>query len=223
MWLLYSILGSLAGIILLLILYYYLWFLRNPIREIPLDEYAVVSPADGKIINILPVKDSKVKLKKNYGTIHTTAQEIGDEGYIIQIMMTPLDVHYQRSPIEGVINRIVHTSGKFMNAVSTQNLDVLENEKNEIVITNQKQKITVKVIQVAGFLARRIHCFVKKDEKVLKGEQIGVIKLGSQVILIVPTIKLSVKQGDYVYGGSTIIGRVIRGNGHEYHQNIKNS
>lgn len=211
MWWLYSILWILISIILLLTLYYYLWFLRNPIREIPIDEYALVSPADGKIINIFSFKNNKVKLKKGYGTINTATQEVGREGYIIQIMMTPLDVHYQRSPIEGVVKNITYQKGKFMNAVSTQNLDVLENEKNEIVINNQKQKTTVKVIQVAGFLARRIHCFVEKYEKVLKGEQIGVIKLGSQVILIVPKIDLHVKQGDYTYGGSTIIGRLIQG------------
>ncbi|MBI3032269.1 phosphatidylserine decarboxylase family protein [Candidatus Woesearchaeota archaeon] len=207
MWWLYTVLGIIAGIVLLLLFYYYLWFLRNPVREIPADPKVIVSPTDGKIINIFEFHNEKVKLKKGVGTIKTSTKEVGKEGYIIQIMMTPLDVHYQRSPIEGIVKNISYQKGKFMNAVSTQSLDVLENEKNEVLITNTKQKITVKMIQVAGFLARRIHCFVKKDEKVLKGEQIGVIKLGSQVILIVSNIKLAIKLGDYVYGGSTIIGR----------------
>jgi len=198
------VLTIIVVIFIALTLYYYLWFLRDPIREIPKDTNLVVSPTDGKVVNIFSFKDDKVKLKKGWGTIKTTTNDVAKEGYIIQIMMTPLDVHYQRSPIEGKVVSQKYSKGKFMNAVTGLNLDILENEKNEFLI---KGEITVKVIQVAGFLARRIHTFVQ-NEKVLKGEQIGVIKLGSQVVLIVPKIKLDVKEGDYVYGGSSVIGRI---------------
>ena len=193
---------TLLVITLVLILYYYLWFLRNPIREVPADSNTVVSPTDGRVINILEFKDNKIKLKKGFGIINVNTNDVAKRGYVIQIMMTPLDVHYQRAPIQGIVTQVRHVKGKFMNAVYTRNMDVLENEKNEILIegfierkkSGTKPTINVKVIQVAGFLARRIHSFVKEEEKILKGQHIGVIKLGSQVIIIIPTISLQVKK-----------------------------
>ena len=80
-----------------------------------------------------------------------------------------------------------------------------ENERNEIII---KGKITCKVIQIAGYLARRIECFVKQGDTVNAGDIIGLINLGSQTALIVPKIKLTVKEGDIVQVGETVIGEM---------------
>jgi len=81
-------------------------------------------------------------------------------------------------------------------------------EKNEIVIKNKKLKI--RVIQIAGFLARRIFCYVKKNQNVNKGQKIGFISLGSQATLIIPAkkIKIIVKEGQKVKAGSTIIAEL---------------
>ena len=118
--------------------------------------------------------------------------------------MTPLDVHFQRSPIDGKVLYTNHVPGKFMNAVLNQSLVTLENEKNEILI--QKNKLKIKVIQIAGVAARRINCYVKKGEKVKKGQKIGFIDLGSQVTIILPKhLPIKVKQGQKVIGGETII------------------
>jgi len=91
-----------------------------------------------------------------------------------------------------------------MNAVTTQTLDTLENEKNEILI--QKGKTKIKVIQIAGLACRRINCFVKKNQSVKKGQKIGFIDLGSQVTLILPKhLKIKVKHGQTVIEGETVI------------------
>ncbi|MBI4143390.1 phosphatidylserine decarboxylase, partial [Candidatus Woesearchaeota archaeon] len=80
----------------------------------------------------------------------------------------------------------------------------LENEKNEIIIQNNKMKI--KVVQIAGFLARRIKCFVKKNQKVNKGDKIGMIALSSQTTIVIPAwVDLKVKANDKVKAGESII------------------
>jgi len=86
----------------------------------------------------------------------------------------------------------------------------LLNEKNEIIIFNKKIG-KVKVIQIAGFLARRIICNVNKNEKVNKGQRIGKIVLGSQVTLILPTTKINLKiqKNQKMRAGSTIIAELI--------------
>ncbi len=200
--------------------YWKLYFLRDPVREIPKDDTAILSPADGRIARIVPFSFKEIKKKgKNaaepliidkglLGKIKTYASDIADEGYLISIVMTPLDVHFQRAPIEGKITNIVYKTGAFRNAVhDAKSLVALENEKNEITIENKNMRI--KVIQIAGFLARRIECYVVRDEKIFAGQKIGLINLGSQVTLIIPKIpELLVTEGEYVYGGTTLIGRI---------------
>ena len=121
-------------------------------------------------------------------------------------MMNLFDVHVQRSPIEGTILSIKHVSGKFKNAVYGNKFENgIENEKNEIIIKN-KRLGKIKVIQIAGVLARRIECFVKENKKVNKGEKIGRIVMGSQVSLILPKkVKLIVTKGGKVKAGESII------------------
>ncbi len=116
--------------------------------------------------------------------------------------MSPFNVHINRSPIQGQVTKVTYSKGKFLPVNTFEN--GLVNEKNEILITN-KQLGKVKVIQIAGFLARRIECYVKEKEKLAKGQRIGLINLGSQVTLILPTtVKLIVNKGDKVKGGDII-------------------
>jgi len=116
--------------------------------------------------------------------------------------MNVFNVHVNRSPINGKIISLKHTKGKFYNAADIEKS--LLNEKNELIIENKELKI--KVIQIAGLVARRIICFKKENEKINKGERIGIVKLGSQVTLILPKqINLKIKKGDNVKAGSSII------------------
>ncbi len=191
------------SLLLLFLLFWWFWFLRDPERIIPKGNN-IVSPADGKINKIIKSDEEDLTIDKGImGKIDTLAKEVSKDYYLINIVMTPFDVHIQRSPIKGEIIKTKHVRGKFKNAM--QKGMCIENERNEILISGERK---IKVLQIAGVLARRIECFVKKNQKVNKGERIGLINLGSQVSLIVPgDAKLSVATGQRLKAGETIIGK----------------
>jgi len=183
-------------------------FYKDPKRKIPKGNN-IVSPADGKVINILKINLGKVKIKKGFlGKIETLTKDIAKECYVISIFMNPFDVHVNRAPIDGIIQSTKHTKGKFFAAYDIEKS--LYNEKNEIIIKNKKIG-KIKIIQIAGFLARRIICTINKNEKVNKGHRIGKIILGSQVTLILPSkrIKLKIKSKQKVKAGSSIIAELL--------------
>mgnify|MGYP001566084057 FL=1 len=179
-------------------------FYRDPERKIPIGNN-IVSPADGKIISILTAKKDKTTIKKGFiGRIEAFAGDIAPECIIISIFMSPLDVHVNRSPINGKVISVKHTPGKYFAAFDLKNS--LMNEKNEIIIKNGKIG-KIKVIQIAGFLARRIICDAKKGGNLRKGQRIGKIVLGSQATLILPSkkVKIKAKEGQKVVAGETIL------------------
>jgi phosphatidylserine decarboxylase len=184
---------------------FYIFFNRNPVREIPPGN-SVVSPADGRIIEIIDLQKlskGSLEIKKGMtGHIKTETKGITKNGYLVSIFMTPLDVHVQRAPVEGKVLSVHHKKGRFIRANTLRAFT--ENEKNEIVI-DSRQIGKIKVIQVAGVLARRIKCSVRKNERLLKGQKIGKINLGSQVVLIIPRLALNVKSGERVTAGETVI------------------
>ena len=119
--------------------------------------------------------------------------------------MSPFDVHINRAPISGTIKSVRHEKGNFFRADDIEKS--LSNEKNEIVIENRKLK--VKVIQIAGFIARRILCYVKPNQKVNKGNKIGMIALGSQTTVILPAnIGLRIGLNSKVKAGETVIAEL---------------
>ena len=194
------VINLILAVVILLILFL-INFYRDPVRRIPKGNN-IVSPADGKVIQILKINNKKIKIKKNIGSIETLTKDIAKECYLISVFMSPLDVHINRAPIEGKVESIKYKKGKFFAAYDLKKS--LHNEKNEIIIQNKKIKI--KAIQIAGFLARKIKCFVKSNQKINKGQKIGMIVLGSQVSLIIPAkVKLKIKIRDKVKAGSTII------------------
>ena len=196
-----------AIIAFIIIILFLLNFYRDPERKIPRGNN-IVSPADGKIISILKTNNKKIKISKGFlGKIETMTKDIAKECYVISIFMSPFDVHINRAPIDGKIILVRHEKGKYFAAFNLEKS--LMNEKNEIIIENKKIG-KIKVIQIAGFLARRAICTVKKDEKVNKGQRIGRIVLGSQVTLIAPSkkIKLKIKEGQKVIAGNTIIAGI---------------
>jgi len=184
--------------------FYKYWFLRDPHRTIP-EGGNIVSPADGKVIKITPFDSSTIEIKKGYfGKIQTLTKDVVKKGILISIFMSPMNVHINRSPIDGRIVSLKHTKGKFKRANSIR---AINNEKNEIIIENDEIG-KLKVIQIAGFLARRIVSFVEENTIVNKGQRIGLIKFGSQVVLIIPEIELCIKEGQKVKAGKTIIAHL---------------
>lgn len=189
-------------ILVLLIILFLLNFYRDPKRKIPKGDN-IVAPADGRVISVINTSKGIVRIKKGlFGKIKALTRDVAKECYVISIFMSPLDVHYNRAPIDGIVKSIRYTKGTFFEAYNLEKS--LENEKNEIMMQNKKLK--VKVIQIAGFLARRINCYVKKNQKVNKGGKIGMISLGSQTTIIIPKgVELKAKVNDKVKAGETII------------------
>jgi len=165
-----------------------LFFYRNPLRILPKnisnDESLIISPADGKVILI----------------------EVNDQEQKVSIFLSPLNVHVNWVPMNGVVKAIAHKSGRFLMAFKSESSEL--NERNDVVITNKFG--TIKTRQVAGFLARRIACWVSVEEKLQLNQKYGMIKFGSRIDLFLPiNVKLKVQSGEKVKGGLTIIGNFI--------------
>lgn len=189
-----------------LVLFYLFVFARDPKRTTPQDQHAIISPADGRVSHIFNTQGIAHISKGKLGMIRSACADVADECTILSIVMTPLDVHFQRAPITGTVTSTFYRRGRFRNAVSNTAEPLLENEHNAILIDGEHTRI--KTIQIAGALAQRIRCFVQPKQVVRAGERIGFIDLGSQVTLILPSdVKIHVKKGQYVYGGETILGR----------------
>jgi len=198
-------------IAVLLLIIFLLNFYRDPKRKISIGNN-IISPADGKVIRILKIKSGKTTVNKGLlGKIQTLTEDIAKECYVISIFMSVFNVHINRSPISGVVKSIKHQRGNFFAAFNLEKS--LMNEKNEIIIENEAIG-KIKMIQIAGFLARRIICNVNRNEKVNKGQRIGKIVLGSQVTLILPSKKIipKIKIGQKVVGGKTVIADILNRN-----------
>ncbi|MEA2038079.1 MAG: phosphatidylserine decarboxylase [Nanoarchaeota archaeon] len=200
------ILFSILSLFVLFLIFYKFIFLRDPKREY-LEGDNIVAPADGKIINIMNIDKKNVRIRKGFlGKVNTLCSDVITEGYLISIFMSVFDVHVNRAPIDGEILSVKHKKGKFFMAFDIEKSFL--NESNEIILKTKIGKI--KVIQIAGFLARRIQSFVKPKQKVNKAERIGRIVLGSQVSLILPkNVRLLVNVGDRVKAGETLIAKNV--------------
>ena len=189
-------------LVIMIIILFLLNFYKDPKRTIPKGNN-IVSPADGKVISIINTSKNEIKIKKGLiGKINSLTKDVAKECYVVSIFMSPLDAHINRAPIEGNVKSVKHTKGKFFKAYDFEKS--FENEKNELIIENKNLK--VKVIQVAGFLARRILCYAKVNQKINKGQKIGMIAVGSQTTIIMPKkVELRIKVNDKVKAGETIV------------------
>lgn len=178
-----------VGILVLIVSVFIIFFFRDFPRTISAKEDEIVSPADGTVVEVKEIE------KKEYY-----------EGKCIRvsIFMSVFNAHVNRCPYDGVIKKIVYKKGQFMNAMKSQSSDY--NESNSLFIETEKGNVTVR--QIAGKIARRIVCPVKKGDFLKKGEKFGMIKFGSRVELYLPlNIEIYVKEKEKVYAGMTIIGR----------------
>ena len=198
-------------------LFYIFWFLRNPQRTKINDNSKFISPANGKIVQILERDNNKNNnnqipvIKKHYQAFKTFTDDVADSGYLISIMMTPLDVHYQRAPLSAKLIKQTHTDWKFLNAIKLDQLNnvVFENERNEM-LRQTESWLKYKVIQIAGKLAKRIVPMTKLDSTVNQGDTIWLIKLWSQVTIILPqnNVDILAKVWDIVIDWETILADI---------------
>ena len=165
-----------------LILLFCLNFFRDPKRLVPHGTNQIVSPADGKIIRI----DTQ-----------------DEEFQIVSVFLNVFDVHVNRMPITGTFSNVDYTKGKFLMAFNHNACD--ENERN--IITIETAVGSIRLVQIAGLIARRIICYANKGKEMQIGDRLGFMRFGSRIDLILPNkIKLKVKLGQKVMGNTTIIG-----------------
>lgn len=169
--------------ILFLVALFMAFFFRDPKREPPSDPDVVVSPADGKVTRV----------------------DAAESGTVVSIFLSPFDVHINRSPIPGKIVDVLYSPGKFL--MATNEKASLVNEQNALTI--QGEKITVVCKQIAGILARRIVCWKATGDSLGLGERFGMIKFSSRTDVLLPAnVRVTVKEGERVRGGITVIGRI---------------
>lgn len=198
---------ALLAIFLLLFGYYRLWFLRQPERVAPMDDTLFVSPANGEVAAVATWDRESLQLEKDLGVIEVLTRDIGPRGSLISIEMDVTNVHYQRAPIAGRFLEATYRPGEFRNAlIQTNEYGFrLENEHNAMLF-EATNGMKYKVVQIAGLLARRIVDYVEPGQALDQGDVIGLIKLGSQVTLILPEgVQPRVRPGDIVVDGETIV------------------
>lgn len=174
-----------------LVLFLYMWFFfRDPERVIPEDRDTFVSPADGKIILI---KDTM----ENEHTLEEVRQ--------ISIFMSVFDVHVNRSPCDGRVEKVKHTPGGFRAAYTNE--AELSNENIAMLLNTGYGKILVR--QVAGLIARRAVCRVSPGDSLKKGQRYGIIKFGSRVDIYLPKdVRVKVVLGQKVKAGETVLAAI---------------
>lgn len=201
-----SFFGLLLFIMLILSLFFYPWvsiliclcmlfvlyFFRDPTRIPPEGEENVLAPADGRIIEI------SHKQEENFLKCKATK---------IAIFMSLFSVHVNRISYGGKIEFIKHVSGKFFDARAPKSSE--RNEHNMVGILADDGNTRLMIKQIAGKVARRIVCACKVGDHVKRGQRFGMIKFGSRLEVFIPDtidFKLTVKEGEKVYAGITVLG-----------------
>jgi len=179
-----------AAILMVIVTLFIIYFFRDPVRTCDAPDNAVVSPADGSILEVRQIGEGESPLGEN--TIK------------ISIFMSLFSVHVNRIPSKGRISEIVYNNGRFFSA----NLDKASeyNENNRITLeTDKGHKIIF--IQIAGLIARRIVCWINEMDYVKAGQRFGLIRFGSRLDIYIPSeSRISIKVRDRVKAGKTIIG-----------------
>ena len=165
------------------------WFFRDPERVTPKDEKSLISPADGKVIIV------EEQEKCDY---------LSGPCIKVSIFMNVFNVHVNRIPFDGTVQKVEYHHGKFMNA--SFNKASIHNERNALMIKTSDDT-NFAVVQIAGLVARRIVNCVKEGESVKKGDRYGMIQFGSRLDLYLPAdFEVAVNIGEKTKAGATIIG-----------------
>jgi phosphatidylserine decarboxylase len=173
-------------------------FFRDPEREMPTDVYSIISPADGKVIDIRKVTEESYLHK---------------EVTRVSIFMSLFDVHVNRAPVKGIIDYVNHNPGVYMPAFREK--ASLDNEQMSIgIVVSTKEEdqkgLRIMIRLIAGYMARRIVFWKNLYDKIQQGERVGMIKFGSRVEVYLPKeVELYVREGDKVKAGKTVIGKII--------------
>lgn len=191
--------------------FYRCYFLRQPERKIPNDENVFVSPANGKIIAILenPTKHT-ILYKENNQVLDNFIEGIWEWATMVSIMMTPMDVHYQRSPNNATLIEQIYVHWKKRNAMKKDKTmkSTLQNEYNAMLF-ERNDGVRYRVIQIAWKLARRIVSYLDVEDIVEQWDPIWLIKFWSQVTIIFDkNVEVTAKVWDRVIDWETILAKI---------------
>lgn len=169
------------------------WFFRDPPRRVATEPGLVVSPADGKLVEVTPLAHHDF---------------VGGPAYRIGIFLSIFNVHINRAPVKSRVVQLQYSPGKFLNALDPES--ALLNENLWIGLEEDEaphRKMVVR--QISGLIARRIVCDLRPGEVIERGHKFGMIKFGSRTELILPQagFELLVKPGQMLQAGSTVLGR----------------
>jgi phosphatidylserine decarboxylase len=175
-----------AGAVLLLLGLFVVYFFRDPERTPPADPNEIVSPADGRVMEVV---------KEDFAAV---------PGQRISIFLSVFNVHVNRAPYDGRVARLEYKKGQFYAAMRGK--ASIENEQNVIYLSTSRGEIVFK--QIAGWVARRILCWKSVGDSVMRGERVGMIRFGSRVDIWFPTeVEVLVRPGQHVAGGSSVLAR----------------
>ena len=178
---------TIVAVILWVAVVFVVQFFRDPARTPPAGEDLITSPADGRIVVVGRATDPIT----------------GRESLKISVFMNVFNVHSNRSPIQGHVKQVQYFAGSFLNAAVDKASE--QNERNAIVIDDAKGR-SLTCIQIAGLIARRILCYVKPGDTVMRGQRFGFIRFGSRVDVYLPTdAVVNVAPGDKVHATTSIL------------------
>ena len=176
---------------LLVVTAFILMFFRDPERIMPEGDDNILSPADGKIIVSERVKDIRFS---------------EDELLKISIFMNVFNVHVNRTPVSGIVKRVVHVPGSFLAADNAQ--AHLKNEYCAVTVAGPDNR-EITFVQIAGMIARRIVCWLEPGDTVIQGRRYGLIRFGSRVDVYLPKeSQVMISPGQKVTAGETILARL---------------
>jgi phosphatidylserine decarboxylase len=165
------------------------FFFRNPKRKIPSLQNIILSPADGRIIHVGECEENRF---------------LREKALKVSIFMSVFDVHLNRAPASGKVLERSHRPGRFL--MANVEKSSLLNEQNAFILETE-DRFKILLIQIAGFVARRIVCYAKAGDTLRRGEIFGMIRFGSRIDLYLPMeVKPIVRLGQHVKGGESIIG-----------------
>ncbi|MBN2033684.1 MAG: phosphatidylserine decarboxylase family protein [Deltaproteobacteria bacterium] len=167
-----------------------IYFFRDPARTPEVHEMGLLTPADGKIVEVTPSE--------------YPSESKGERAFKVSVFMSILDVHVNRMPAGGRVSEVKYHPGKFL--VASLNKASEQNERNAVTLDTHDGRRVV-IVQVAGMIARRIACWVNQGDEVEAGQRFGLIRFGSRLDVYLPAdSRITAEPGQKVRAGETVIG-----------------
>jgi phosphatidylserine decarboxylase len=180
----------LAAIVLVIVAIWVAYFFRDPERTGQRGENLVIAPADGRVVQIVPVNETSF---------------VKGKAIQVSIFMNVFNVHVNRYPVSGIVRYVHYNPGKFLNAANEK--ASVENEQSSVGIESGSNRILVR--QIAGLIARRIVTYSAEGQQVTQGDRMGIIRFGSRVDVFLPeTAHVRVRVGEVTYAGVSVIGEL---------------